>query len=374
MRRLFIVIMAAFATACASTSTTTIAPASLGPYNCVPTEAKATPPPRDPATLTAFRGDNKQYTARRIKPVLTLKLCSAGQVPLGMMAQPTVAKVNPLIRSIGKSPEEFFRSREIAQNLFPFQKVYYIPPGPDEKEHRKPPDPPGCNGTAYYGSCYYYGPAAFSRVSDGGGMNMTIERPSFSGGGHSLDEIAVQGGSGDGNIIELGWNLSQSQYGDSNPHLFIFHWINWGPTCYDACGWVQYSATYFPGMNLTPIAGRTVYIGYVFYEGNWWAWFDNQWLGYFPGSIWSGAYTQNDMIQWFGEVATDNGVPPNVDMGNGRRPTDTAAAKNSTLCDVDAAAWVCWYRDMQSLGPNYPPYFDIRRTGFGETRFGGPGH
>ena len=80
------------------------------------------------------------------------------------------------------------------------------------------------------------------------------------------------------------------------------------------------------------------------------------------------------MIQWFGEVATDNGVPPNVDMGNGRRPTDTAAAKNSTLCDVDAAAWVCWYRDMQSLGPNYPPYFDIRRTGFGETRFGGPGH
>src|SRR5437879_3386846 len=106
-------------------------------------------------------------------------------------------------------------------------------------------------------------------------------------------------------------------------------------------------------MSLNNIVGREVYIGYVFYQGNWWAWFDNQWLGYFPGSEWGGSYTRSAMIQWFGEIATDNGIPPGVQMGNGLFPSNASAAINRTLCDVDAAAWVCWYRDMQSLGPNY---------------------
>ena len=293
-------------------------------------------------------------------------------------ARPTVAKGNPLLRAIDRPLSEFFDNPKIGEvireSVLPWEKVYTIPPGPDEKPHEVPPDPPGCNGTSSFGSCYYYGPALYRRPADGGGMTMRIERPDFSGHGHTLDELAVQGGAGDGNIIELGWNLSTSQYPDADPHLFVFHWIGWGPTCYDTCGWQQYSATYFPGMNLAALVGRDVYIGYVFYQGNWWGWFDNQWLGYFPGSEWAGAYTRSALIQWFGEVSTDNGIPPNVEMGNGRFPTDPNAAVNATLCDVDAPAWVCWYRDLQSLGPNYPPYYDIRRTAFGETRYGGPGH
>jgi hypothetical protein len=207
-------------------------------------------------------------------------------------------------------------------------------------------------------------------------MTMSVERPAYvsgDAGGHTLDEIAVQGGPGDGHIVELGWNLSTDQYGDANPHLFVFHWINWAPTCYDGCGWQQYSGTYFPGMDLSQIVGRQVYVGYVFYQGNWWAWFDNQWLGYFPGSEWSGDYTRSELIQWFGEVSSSNGVPPRTDMGNGRFPADPAAATMFTLCDVDAAAWVCWYRDMQVLGATVPAYYDILRTGFGATRYGGPG-
>ena len=42
-------------------------------------------------------------------------------------------------------------------------------------------------------------------------------------------------------------------------------------------------------------------------------------------------------------------------------------------CDVDAKAWVCWYRDQQSLSATVPKYYDIRRVGFGDTRYGGPG-
>jgi hypothetical protein len=383
MTRLILLVLVVGALGCASTGGSptgpTIAPESLGPFDCADRGAVASPPPREVLDLGQVQGDAKKVLRKERDPLLTIRLCKDGQVPVSRTpAKGTVAKGNPLIRPLDRPLSDFFEKREgvgalIRQNLFPFEKVYYIPPGPDDKPHDVPPDPPGCNGYSYFGSCYYYGPASFASAADGGGMTMRIERPDFHGTGHSLDEISVQGGTGNGNIVELGWNVSTSQYPDADPHLFVFHWIDWTPTCYDTCGWHQYSATYFPGMNLGPLVGRDAYVGYVFYQGNWWAWFDNQWLGYFPGSEWSGSFTQSSMIQWFGEVATSNGIPPGVEMGNGLFPTDPGAAPNATLCDVDARAWVCWIRDMQSLGPNYPPYYDIRRTGFGHTRYGGPG-
>jgi hypothetical protein len=364
------------------TSTTgpvVVKPESLGAFDCVDRGAVASPPPRGVLDLGAVQGDKKTIVRRESKPLLSLRPCADGKVPVSKTpALPTVAKGNPLIGPIDRPVSDFFKDREtgelILKSLRPYQKVYTIPPGPDEKRHESPPDPPACNGTFYYGACYYYGPASYARTADGGGMTMRIERPAFKGDGHSLDELAVQGGPANGNIVELGWNVSTSQYPDADPHLFVFHWINWAATCYDTCGWHQYSTTYFPGMNLSVLSGRDVYIGYVHYQGNWWAWFDNQWLGYFSDSEWSGSYTRSSMIQWFGELATNNGTPPNVEMGDGLFPTDPAAARMATLCDVDAAAWVCWYRDLQSLGPNFPAYYDIRRTGFGETRYGGPGH
>lgn len=396
MKRFTRLLLISFAAAlqfhCASTSPTnvspvTVKPESLGAFDCVERVANiASPPPRDPFDLGMFRDEYGRKITKMAgrKALLDVQPCGggaggpggagSGRVPLSKTtALNNVAKGNPLLRPNQMGVEEFFQ-RKPTLEVFPWQKVYYIPPGPDRGEHKARPDPPGCNGITSFGTCYYYGPASFNVVADGGGMTMRIQRPAFSGSGHSLDEIAAQGGTGNGNIVELGWNVSPGQYsGNADPHLFIFHWINWSPTCYDTCGWVQYSGTYFPGMNLSALIGRDVYVGYVFFGGNWWAWFDNQWLGYIPGSEWSGAYTKTSLIQWFGEVATDNGIPPNVQMGNGLFPTNTSAAVMQTLCDVDAAAWVCWYRDMQSLGPTYPPYFDIRHTGFGQTRYGGPG-
>jgi hypothetical protein len=352
---------------------------SLGAFECVDRGVVASPPPRGILDLGYIRDEKRTIVRRDLKPLVNFRLCGSGKVPVSKTpAKPTVAKGNPLIGPIDRPVSDHFtdpgRGELIRKSLRPFEKVYYIPPGPDDKRHEPPADPPACNGTYYYGACYYYGPASYARTADGGGMTMRIERPAFNGDGHSLDELAVQGGAGNGNIVELGWNVSPSQYPDSDPHIFVYHWINWAGTCYDTCGWHQYSGTYSPGMKLGAFVGRDVYIGYVHYQGNWWAWFDNQWLGYFSDSEWNGSYTQSSMIQWFGELATNNGTPPNVEMGDGLFPTDPSAARMATLCDVDAAAWVCWYRDLQSLGPNYPAYYDIRRTGFGETRYGGPGH
>jgi hypothetical protein len=337
---------------------------------CVPRTAEATPPPRDPPVpTTPDRERAKGESVNRVRP------CPPGQVPSSTPARPTVGKGNPLIGSVPGSAREFFRTpREagsrIRKRLRRFRDVY--PKGGG----KPPPDPPGCNGVVTSGSCFYYGSAAYGRDADGGGTTMAVASPAYDGSGgagHSLDEISVQGGADSGDIIELGWNVSTAQYTDSNPHLFVFHWKGWTPTCYDTCGWNQYSGGYSPGADLSALAGREVYVGWVHYRGNWWAWFDNQWLGYFQDSEWDGGYTRNSLIQWFGEVATANGIPPHTDMGNGTAPSDERAARNATLCDVDVGAWVCWYRDKQATGETFPSYYGSARSGFGEVRYGGPG-
>ena len=204
---------------------------------------------------------------------------------------------------------------------------------------------------------------------------MTIERPGYvgtGGPGHSLEEMSVQGGPGNGNIVEIGSSVSSDQFGDTAPHLFVYHWVNGAQTCY-GCDWHQYSNAYYPGMSLAGMVGQSVYNGYVYYQGNWWAWFNNQWVGYFAGSLWSGGFTTSNLIQWFGEVATQNGLPPKTQMGDGLFPSNPAAAPMATLCDVDAKAWVCWYRDQQVTYRTAPQYYDIAHTGFGAIRLGGPG-
>lgn len=345
-------------------------------YKCVPRATTAQPPARlSPMFRSGGKGGEKEYRPIGLRPV-----CPQGQAAVPADTRHFYAKVpkgNPLLGPM-TDEKEFERDpgAVVRRSVRSFKEVY------TRKQHHYSPalvgpdPPPACDGVAWFGSCYYYGSAAFTRTADGGGMTMAVKRPTYvstGGSGHTLDELAVQGGPGDGNIIELGWNVSSDQYGDTNTHLFVFHWKDWVGTCYDGCGWQQYSGTYFPGMSLNNIVGREVYIGYVYYQGNWWAWFDNQWLGYFPGSEWSGAYTKSELLQWFGEVSSSNGIPPTTDMGNGLFPASASAATNYTLCDVDAHAWVCWYRDMQSLHATKPADYDISRTGFGRVRYGGPG-
>lgn len=355
--------------------------ASAPPVTCVdrPKGIKA-PPKRlapEPRPRKKERDDDDRDEAKTSGQLRTSRLgfkpvCQQGKVPVFKMIPDKVAKGNPLLapdpereylRYQGRELEEFVR-----RHVRAFAEVYKRSSGPD--------DPPGCDGVAWFGSCYYYGSAAFSTTADGGGMTNSIDNPAYvntGGSGHTLDEIAVQGGANNGNIVELGWLVSSDQEGNNNPHIFVFHWKNWAGTCYDGCGWQQWSNTYHPGMDIGTAVGKQVYIGYVFYQGNWWAWFDDQWMGYFPGSEWNGQYTKTSLIQWFGEVASANGIPPQTNMGDGQLPAATSAATMTTLCDVDAKAWVCWYRDQQSLSRTVAKYYDISRVAFGATRYGGPG-
>ena len=338
---------------------------------CVDRTAKATPPPRLPPRPTRPKRDRGD-----VKEVGGLESCPDGQVPAIVPAERTVAHGNPLIGPVEGDVKEFFgrkQGKRIHRAQRRFRKVYPRKGGRPPRGIARPAQAPACAGIAYYGACYYYGSAGFARPARGGGTTMGIHSPAFVGSGHTLDEIAVQGGTNGGNIVELGWNVSTSQYPNARPHLFVFHWIGWGPTCYDACGWHQYSSTYAPGADIGALTGREVYVGWVYFQGNWWAWFDNQWLGYFPGSLWSSGYSSNSLVQWFGEVATNNGVPPQTDMGSGIFPLSPQAARNATLCDVDPAVWVCFYRDQQAVAATAPAYYKSIRSGVGQVRYGGPG-
>jgi neprosin-like protein len=341
---------------------------------CVERTAEATPPPRLPPRPTRVKRNRGQA-----KEVGALESCPEGQVPVIVPAERNVPKGNPLIGNVKGSAEEFFGSpeaeRKIRKAQRRFRRVYPKNGGNPPPDIARPAQAT-CAGIAYFSSCYYYGSSAFARPARGGGMTMQVHHPAYDGSGgagHTLDEISVQGGAAGGNIVELGWNISTSQYSNANPHLFVFHWIGWNPTCYDVCGWQQYSPTYAPGMDINALVGSEVYVGWVYYQGNWWAWFNNQWLGYFPGSRWSGNYTSNAMSQWFGEVSTANGVPPHTDMGSGTFPLSTQAARNATLCDVDPSVWVCFYRDQQATSATAISYYRSIRSGFGQVRYGGPG-
>jgi len=369
----------------------------LGLYQCVePAVALAVVPPRLPpgpappgkqpakpkAPQTAKAKSKKKQQLRVAAappPMIATQLCASGKLPAGKPAEPTVAKGNPLLGPIDRTTESFFggssdESASIAPAVLALDTAYpRTTPGSGPKP---PADPSGCQGVAYYGACFYYGAAIDPRKGGGGGMTFAIERPAYDGtggAGHTLDEIAVQGGPAGGDIVELGWNVSTSQYGDAEPHLFVFHWKGWDPTCYDGCGWQQVSPIYFPGMSLASIAGRSVYGGWMHYQGNWWAWFDGNWIGYFPDSEWNGQFAESSLVQWFGEVASANGVPPRTDMGSGAYPADPKAAENANLCEVDDARWVCSYHDQQRLRSTYRPYYEIDRSGAGKTRYGGPG-
>jgi hypothetical protein len=244
---------------------------------------------------------------------------------------------------------------------------------PVPREFHAPKGAPFFSGTAVDAPYQYAGAwaSAGGRIPlfDGGGVVTKVENPAIAraAGTHSLFEISVQGGEGNGNIVEIGWT---KQVGDSAPRLFVFHWVSWNPGCYNGCGWVQWNPSIVPGMVVTP--GTESYMGYVFFEGNWWAWYANQWVGYFPGTRWRGDYTRASLVQWFGEVYESDPTPES-DMGNGNDAPAAAAARFWYPCTVEAAAWVCWIHPTPSLNQPSLPWYGIQNAGGSAHRYGGPG-
>ncbi len=169
--------------------------------------------------------------------------------------------------------------------------------------------------TCWFGSCYDYVSGQQSSDVTGASVQMMQADPEIdpSYDGHSLQELSLQD-SAQQNTVEIGWTVDRGLNGDTAPHLFVYHWVNGAQTCYNGCGFVQVSTSARPGM--TVAAGASAEFGITFYQGNWWVSYDNEQIGYFPGSLWGGGYTRAQLISAFGEVA-ESASPSCTDMGDG---------------------------------------------------------
>lgn len=216
------------------------------------------------------------------------------------------------------------------------------------------------------GVTYMYDYAYQYYTAIGASGNYTQNKPVVASSDyHSLAEIA--GESPDGQqIVEIGWNVDRGvNHGDSRPHLFIYHWINGQPTCYNGCGFVQVSKTRFPGMRVKVTKTPQKY-AMKYYQGSWWLGYQGEWIGYFPGSLWNNSFTQLGLTQWFGEVAVASQTPC-TQMGNGILGTSPGAAL------IDKMQFIGGTVASASPGQTNPSYYAIGNFKGSSYNYGGPG-
>jgi hypothetical protein len=213
---------------------------------------------------------------------------------------------------------------------------------------------------------YLYAVGSQMAETDGIYANVTIGKPTLSKADyHSLAELALQSADGQ-QIIEVGWTVDRVVNGDDDPHLFVFHWVNKKPACYNGCGFVPYSKNVTAGATLPYDVQKK--FGIQYFNGAWWIAYDTEWIGYFPEALWNDEgvkFSRSGLVQAFGEVASTT-TKPCSQMGNGQ-PTDKAtAAKMGSLAYLNGPTEGM---NVRSTNDVYSVNVLSNRT----FRFGGPG-
>ncbi len=200
-------------------------------------------------------------------------------------------------------------------------------------------------------------------VTEGAYANLTINKPVLAQADyHTLAELAVQSADGT-QIVEVGWNVDRVVNGDDDPHLFVYHWVNGQTSCYNGCGYVQYSSTITPGDTLTVDTQKK--FGIQFYGGAWWIAYDTEWVGYFPAKLWTVDFTKTGMVQIFGEVAASTAQSCSQ-MGNGLAGSDTAAARIGSVAYINGPTPDVSVRSTSDL-------YQVSRLSTRTFRYGGAG-
>jgi hypothetical protein len=198
---------------------------------------------------------------------------------------------------------------------------------------------------------------------------LTINSPVVQqvGGYHSLAELSDRSGDLQ-QIVEVGWIKN---YNDSGPSLFVYHWVNGATSCYNGCGFVQYSGTTLAGMPL-PADGGERGFWILHFEGNWWILYNNDWFGYFPDSLWNNAFTQVGRADWFGEVSMPGTInQPCAQMGDGQWGSSFNGANFSSTLDFQDYST---YSGATLTGfQSDPSFYNVAPFSATMFYFGGPG-
>jgi hypothetical protein len=198
-------------------------------------------------------------------------------------------------------------------------------------------------------------------------------------GAHSLAQLwAVrETQSGCWSTAETGWRETAT-YGDVYPHLFVAAFDCGVFRGYAGKGlpWVQSSGVVFPGSVLSHNDAFHVY-GARMDGNNWWIYYDGQWVGYIPHSVWTSLFpsvlTETEVG---GEVATPS-YATCADMGYaGLFGTNGGAAMFSDVWyeyDYNTKASSSYMAKWAS-DPSYyvTGHWDAGYPG-SEFRYGGPG-
>lgn len=226
-------------------------------------------------------------------------------------------------------------------------------------------------GEAHHAATFLYA-GTFQRslgASAGAGAKMLQANPALAADdAHTLGEIGVQSAD-NRQIVEIGWHVDVLVNHDAQPRLFVFHWVDGQPTCYNGCGFVETSTTMKPGMRVTP--GATGDYAIELRGADWWLAYNGVDLGYFPGTLWPGGFTTAGRVQWFGEVAAER-AEPCTEMGNGKKGVDPTAATMTDLVVVRPGGM----RTPATAGVGTitaPAYYDVGQTTPTSFAFGGPG-
>lgn len=225
--------------------------------------------------------------------------------------------------------------------------------------------PPVCQ----YSACFYYVGARQDGLSATGAYaSFTQAQPIVDASDyHSLTELAVQSTDGK-QVIEVGWTVDKGVNGDSVPHLFVFHWVNGTPKCYNACGFVSLNGSVKAGSALPVGAiGRFA----IIHSGSRWnILYNSVQVGYFPDTLWNGGFTKTGTVQVFGEVAASATAQPKTQMGNGVLGSlaNSAAISNYGLFGSTISPSLSHYIFGDANIYNYG-----QATSLG-LRYGGPGY
>lgn len=216
----------------------------------------------------------------------------------------------------------------------------------------------------------------------------------------SLLQTAVTHSSSNGiQTLEAGWINYPNQV--SAPHLFTYYTTNGyksqgngvGGWNRDVSGWVQYDTLIFPGTVFSPnnVDGNTgaqyeIQIQYLLYQGNWWLWVRDRWIGYYPASLFSAhtsgvtLATGSDSIYYYGEIYQSEGPVTTTDMGSGEFAEkgfgrsayihnmvyfDSTGTHDYTagFWDSDSKKWD--HRNVVSSGTNWGSYVYLGGPGAG---------
>jgi hypothetical protein len=218
--------------------------------------------------------------------------------------------------------------------------------------------------------------------ADGAYMSTLVQSPWVNTSGthpdqHSLAELAVEakGANGTMNIIEIGWRVDPSDptfAGDQTPRLFVFHWIDGVPQCYDnengGCGFTPYgSSGITPGMALA--SGTTQQFEIDYSGGDWWYGLNGTWFGYLRGTLWNNTFTKAELVQMFGEVASTKSIPCS-NMGNGYLGSSPGSVAVTNVGFFNSTDTV----NLAPYNPDDPTLYDSQvTTSYNSFRYGGSG-